>query len=67
MKTTMTKEKALLLLEELLEIEEKNDIGNLTRKDRAEFQEIIRGAFEEKEAEEISVATPEGYDEELDK
>ena len=60
MKTTMTKEKALLLLEELLEIEEKNNIGYLTSYDRAVFQNIVREAFEEKEAEEISVNTPEG-------
>ena len=60
MDIAMTKEKALSLLEELLELEEKNDIGCLTRRERAEFQSIIKEAFEEKETEEISVDTPEG-------
>ena len=38
----MTREEKLELLNRLLEIEEKNDIGNLTRTDRREFQEWAR-------------------------
>jgi hypothetical protein len=38
----MTRQEKLNLLEELLKIEEKNDIGNLTRAERAEFQEWVR-------------------------
>ena len=56
----MDKEKALELVKELLELEEKNDIGTLTRKERAEFQDIVLELFEEKEANRISINTPEG-------
>lgn len=45
----MDKDSALQLLNKLLEIEEKNNIGNLTRKERMEFQSIIQDAFTEKE------------------
>ena len=38
------------LLNELLEIEEKNDIGNLTSSDRAEFQIWVKEALEQKDA-----------------
>lgn len=38
----MTRQEKIDLLEELLKIEEKNDIGNLTRADRREFQEWVR-------------------------
>lgn len=37
----MTREEKVNLLNELLEIEEKNDIGNLTSKDRSEFQQWV--------------------------
>lgn len=38
----MTREEKIALLDELLKIEERNDIGNLTSKERAEFQEWVR-------------------------
>lgn len=38
----MTRQEKIDLLEELLKIEEDNDIGNLTRTERAEFQEWMR-------------------------
>ena len=38
----MTRQEKINLVEELLKIEEKNDIGNLTRAERAEFQEWVR-------------------------
>ena len=44
----MTRQEKIDLLEELLKIEEDNDIGNLTRTERAEFQEWVRNR--EKEA-----------------
>ena len=37
----MTREEKVNLLNTLLEIEEKNDIGNLTRTDRREFQQWV--------------------------
>ena len=37
----MTREEKVNLLNELLEIEEKNDIGNLTTTDRREFQQWV--------------------------
>ncbi len=37
----MAREEKITLLNDLLEIEEKNDIGNLTRSDRAESEEIL--------------------------
>ncbi len=37
----MTRQKKVNLLNELLEIEEKNDIGNLTSTDRREFQQWV--------------------------
>ena len=47
----MTREEKECLLNELIEIEEKNDIGNLTRSERAEFQlwvkEIIEASKQE--------------------
>ncbi len=43
----MTRIEKMELLNELLELEEKNDIGNLTRSDRAEFQMWIKGALEQ--------------------
>ena len=39
----MTREEKVNLLNELLEIEEKNDIGNLTSMDRREFQQWVEG------------------------
>lgn len=56
----MNKDEAVKLVEELLDIEEKSDIGNLTRRERAEFQSIVRELFVEKEPEHISVDTPLG-------
>ena len=38
----MTREEKKCLLNKLIEIEEKNDIGNLTRSERAEFQLWIK-------------------------
>ena len=38
----MTREEKECLLSKLIEIEEKNDIGNLTRNERAEFQLWIK-------------------------
>ena len=38
----MTRQEKINLVEELLKLEEKNDIGNLTRAERAEFQEWVR-------------------------
>jgi hypothetical protein len=38
----MTTDEKTRLLDELLEIEEKNDIGNLTRSERAEFQMWVK-------------------------
>lgn len=43
----MTREEKSNLLNELLEYEEKNDIGNLTRTDRREFQQWISEALEQ--------------------
>jgi acetylornithine deacetylase/succinyl-diaminopimelate desuccinylase-like protein len=43
----MTREEKTNLLNELLEYEEKNDIGNLTRADRREFQQWISEALEQ--------------------
>jgi hypothetical protein len=43
----MTREEKFNLLNELLEYEEKNDIGNLTRADRREFQQWISEALEQ--------------------
>lgn len=43
----MTREEKVNLLNELLEIEEKNDISNLTRADRREFQEWVIKALEQ--------------------
>ena len=43
----MTREEKSNLLNELLEYEEKNDIGNLTRADRREFQQWISEALEQ--------------------
>lgn len=42
----MTREEKIALLDELLKIEERNDIGTLTSKERAEFQEWVRVDFE---------------------
>ena len=44
----MTKEEKVNLLNELLEYEENNDIGNLTRIERREFQQWISEALEQK-------------------
>lgn len=43
----MTREEKINLLNKLLEIEEKNDIGNLTRAERGEFQQWISKALEQ--------------------
>ena len=48
----MTREEKECLLNELIEIEEKNDIGNLTRSERAEFQLWIKEIIEAMEGEE---------------
>lgn len=42
----MTRQEKIDLLGELLKIEEKNDIGNLTRAERAEFQEWVYKCIE---------------------
>ena len=42
----MTREQAKNLLNELLELEEKHDIGNLTRTERREFQSIVQEFME---------------------
>ena len=43
----MTREEKVNLLNTLLEIEEKNDIGNLTRTDRREFQQWVEDLEQE--------------------
>lgn len=43
----MTREEKVNLLNELLEIEEKNDIGNLTSTDRREFQQWVEDLEQE--------------------
>jgi hypothetical protein len=43
----MTREEKTNLLNELLEYEENNDIGNLTRAERREFQQWINEALEQ--------------------
>lgn len=43
----MTRQEKISLVEELLKLEEKNDIGNLTRAERAEFQQWVRNREEE--------------------
>lgn len=43
----MTRIEKMKLFNELLELEEKNDIGNLTSSDRAEFQMWIKEALEQ--------------------
>lgn len=43
----MTREEKTNLLNELLEYEENNDIGNLTRAERREFQQWISEALEQ--------------------
>lgn len=43
----MTKAEKIELLDKLLEIEEKNDIGNLTRAERGEFQRWVKGLEQE--------------------
>ena len=47
----MTREEKINLLNELLEVEEKNDIGNLTTADRREFQQWINEALEQEPCE----------------
>lgn len=47
----MTREEKIELLNKLLEIEEKNDIGNLTRAERGEFQQWINDAKEQEPCE----------------
>lgn len=43
----MTREEKVNLLNELLEIEEKNDIGNLTTAERREFQQWVEALEQE--------------------
>lgn len=43
----MTREEKITLLDNLLEIEEKNDFGNFTRSDRAEFQMWVKALEQE--------------------
>ncbi len=43
----MTREEKIELLNKLLEIEEKNDIGNLTRAERGEFQQWVEALEQE--------------------
>ncbi len=43
----MTREEKINLLNKLLEIEEKNDIGNLTRAERGEFQQWVNKTLEQ--------------------
>ena len=43
----MTRQEKVNLLNELLEIEEKNDIGNLTSTDRREFQQWVEDLEQE--------------------
>lgn len=43
----MTKERAKELLNKLLELEEKNNIGNLTTRERREFQSIVEDWVDE--------------------
>ena len=43
----MTREEKVNLLNTLLEIEEKNDIGNLTRAERGEFQQWVNKFLEQ--------------------
>ncbi len=43
----MTREEKIALLNTLLEMEEKEDIGNLTRSDRAEFQMWVKALEQE--------------------
>ena len=44
----ITKEKALEMIEELLQKEEQDDYFYLTHTDRREFQRIVRESFEKK-------------------
>lgn len=43
----MTRKEKIELLNRLLEIEEKNDIGNLTRAERGEFQQWVKALEQE--------------------
>lgn len=51
----MTRQKKVTLLNELLEIEEKNDIGNLTSTDRREFQQWVEDLEQEPKTGYISI------------
>lgn len=53
----ITKEQAKELLKELLQMEEKNNIGNLTTRERREFQSIVEDWMNEKY---IHLETPNG-------
>ena len=62
----MTREEMKNLLNKLIEIEEKNDIGNLTRSERAEFQLWINEIIEQEPKTGHWIKTPrtvmgEGY------
>ena len=57
----MTREEKIDLLNKLLGIEEKNDIGNLTRAERGEFQQWINDAIEQEPCDKCVYSTKDGY------
>ena len=57
----MTREEKFELLNKLLEIEEENDIGNLTRAERGEFQQWINEALEQEPCDKCVYSTKDGY------
>lgn len=57
----MKREEKIDLLNKLLEIEEKNDIGNLTRAERREFQQWISEALEQESCDKCVYSTKDGY------
>jgi hypothetical protein len=58
----MTREEKIELLNRLLEVEEKNDIGNLTRAERREFQQWVE-ALEQEPCEDAMAIHTQGLDE----
>ena len=56
----MTREEKIELLNKLLEIEGKNDIGNLTRAERGEFQQWINDAIEQESCDKCVYSTKDG-------
>ena len=62
----MTREEKVNLLNELLEIEEKNDIGNLTSTDRREFQQWVEDLEQEPVLDKIRAEIEQEQDDFMD-